>query len=81
MGVLEHVLCHDGTMKIGVHLFRDTNDIIDKLPILSIIHDECHRGEGCQDGNIAGRPEQGLALTSFDGVSYYLLTFVASTYV
>jgi hypothetical protein len=61
-------------MKIGVHLFRDTNDIIAKLPILFIIHDECHRGEGCQDGNIAGRLEQGLALTSFDGV------FVLSSY-
>ena len=68
-----HVLRHDGAhargrgayrAKIGVHRFLV--DDIAALPILLIIHDERHRGGGCEDGWVAGKRQQGLALPKTD---------------
>jgi hypothetical protein len=64
-----HALRHNGTdaggrradgAEVGMHSFLV--DDVAALPILLIIHDERHRGGGCEDSCIAGGREQSLAL-------------------
>ena len=68
-----HALRHNGAntggcraywTKIAVHCFL-VNDVA-TLPIFLIIHDERHRGGGCEDSCIAGGQKQSLALPKTD---------------